>query len=164
MIERIIRSSANKPFLAFVLILTLSALGVLALRDLRRDVFPDLSAPLFNVIVQNPAMGAEELEANIAIPLETALAGLPGTKRIRSVNQLGVSQVTIEFEPNADYARSRQLVARFKSRAMATYSCVATNRMSSDSIFVVSPYTTGSSSRSGLKVPNSLSQMISTPP
>ncbi len=111
MIERIIRGSATKPFLAFVLMLTLGVLGALSLRDLRRDVFPDLSAPLFNVIVQNPAMGAEELEASIAIPLETALAGLPGTKRIRSVNQLGVSQVTIEFQPDADYARSRQLVA-----------------------------------------------------
>ena len=49
-----------------------------------RDVFPDLSAPVFNVIVQNAAMGAEELEAAIAMPLETALAGLPGTRRIRS--------------------------------------------------------------------------------
>ena len=48
-----------------------------ALRDLPRDVFPDLSAPVFNVIVQNPAMGAEELETGIAVPMEVALAGLP---------------------------------------------------------------------------------------
>ena len=69
-----------------------------AFRDLRRDVFPDLSAPVFNVIVQNPAMGAEELETGIAIPMEVALAGLPDVRRIRSSSQLGVSQVTVEFE------------------------------------------------------------------
>ena len=74
-------------------------------------MFPDLSAPVFNVIVQNPAMGAEELEASVAIPMETALAGLPDVRRIRSSSQLGVSQVTVEFEPDADYYRARQLVA-----------------------------------------------------
>ena len=81
------------------------------LRDLRRDVFPDLSSPVFNLIVQNPAMGAEELETGVAIPLEVALAGLPDVRRVRSNSQLGVTQVTIEFESDADYYRSRQFVA-----------------------------------------------------
>jgi heavy metal efflux system protein len=111
MIERIIRASSQKPLVALVLVLAASVLGASAFQDLPRDVFPDLSAPIFNVIVQNPAMGAQELETAIAIPLETALAGLPAARRVRSVNQLGVSQVTVEFEPDADYARSRQLVA-----------------------------------------------------
>src|SRR5262249_19204730 len=62
-------------------------------------------------IVQNPAMGAEELETSIAIPMETGLAGLPNVRRIRSTSQLGVAQVTVEFEADADYYRARQLVA-----------------------------------------------------
>ena len=86
-------------------------IGAVWLQDLRRDVFPDLSAPVFNVIVQNASMGAEELETAIAIPMEVALAGLPDVRRIRSNSQLGVAQVTIEFEPDADYYRSRQFVA-----------------------------------------------------
>lgn len=117
MIERIIRASFVKPVLAVALVLAGAALGLLAFRDLPRDVFPDLSAPVFNVIVQNPAMGAEELETAIAIPMETALAGLPNVRRIRSNNQLGVSQITIEFEPDADYYRSRQFVAERVSQA-----------------------------------------------
>jgi cobalt-zinc-cadmium resistance protein CzcA len=120
MIERIIRASSAKPFVALVLALATAVLGVGAFQDLRRDVFPDLSAPLFNVIVQNPAMGAEELETAIAIPLESALAGLPGTRRIRSVSQLGVSQVTIEFEPDADYFRARQFVAERVQQVAST--------------------------------------------
>lgn len=111
MIERIIRASSGKPFVALVLVAAATVLGAKALFELRRDVFPDLSAPVFNVIVQNAAMGPEELETAIAIPMESALAGLPGTRRIRSSNQLGVSQITIEFEPDADYFRSRQLVS-----------------------------------------------------
>jgi heavy metal efflux system protein len=81
------------------------------MRELPRDVFPDLSAPVFNVIVQNPAMNADELEMRVAIPFETALSGLPSVRRVRSSSTLGVVQITIEFEPDADYPRSRQYVA-----------------------------------------------------
>jgi cobalt-zinc-cadmium resistance protein CzcA len=110
-IERIITRSFAKPVVALLLIGAGSVIGAVWLRDLRRDVFPDLSAPVFNVIVQNAAMGAEELETAIAIPMEVALSGLPGVRRIRSNSQLGVASTTIEFEPDADYYRARQLVA-----------------------------------------------------
>ncbi len=120
MIERIIRASSAKPLVALVLVSGAAILGVGAFGDLRQDVFPDLSAPVFNVIVQNAAMGAEELESSIAIPMETALAGLPDTRRIRSVNHLGVSQVTVEFDPDSDYFRSRQLVTERVSQVAPT--------------------------------------------
>ena len=75
-------------------------------------MFPDLSAPVFNVIVQNPAMGAEELETGVAIPMEIGARRACRTCAASArVSQLGVAQVTIEFEPDADYYRSRQLVA-----------------------------------------------------
>jgi cobalt-zinc-cadmium resistance protein CzcA len=111
MTTRLIRESFRAPLLTALLVAAGAVVGTFWLQDLRRDVFPDLSAPVFNVIAQNPAMGAEELETTIAIPLEVALAGLPDARRVRSNSQLGVAQVTIEFEPNADYYRSRQFVA-----------------------------------------------------
>lgn len=111
MIEKILKSSFARPGLALTLVLAGTALGAVWLQELRRDVFPDLAAPVFNIIVQNPAMGPEELETSIAIPMEAALAGLPDVKRIRSNSQLGVTQVTVEFQPEADYYRSRQFVA-----------------------------------------------------
>ena len=111
MISRLIRESFHAPLLTALLVAAGAVIGAFWMQDLRRDVFPDLSAPVFNVIAQNPAMGAEELETAIAIPLEVALAGLPDVRRVRSNSQLGVSQVTIEFDPSADYYRSRQFVA-----------------------------------------------------
>lgn len=111
MITKILRESFGAPLLTALLVVAGSTIGALWLQDLRRDVFPDLSAPIFNVITQNASMGAEELETAIAIPLEVALAGLPDVRRVRSNSQLGVTQVTIEFDPNADYYRSRQFVA-----------------------------------------------------
>ncbi|KFE63557.1 efflux RND transporter permease subunit [Hyalangium minutum] len=116
-VNRILRASFSRPGLTVVLALALSAFGAVALSNLRRDVFPDLSAPIFNVIVQNPAMGAEELETAVAIPMEVALAGLPEVRRIRSTSQLGVTQLTVEFEPDADYYRSRQFIAERVAQA-----------------------------------------------
>lgn len=111
MISRIIRDAFHAPLLTALLVAAGAIVGGVWLQDLRRDVFPDLSAPVFNVIAQNAAMGAEELETAVAIPLEVALAGLPDVRRLRSNSQLGVAQVTIEFEPAADYYRARQFVA-----------------------------------------------------
>jgi len=111
MLARFIAASFHKPLVAIVLALAGAALGAVWMRELPRDVFPDLSAPVFNVIVQNPAMNADELEMRVAIPFETALSGLPSVRRVRSSSTLGVAQITIEFEPDADYPRARQAVA-----------------------------------------------------
>ena len=111
MIERILRGSFAKPALTVLLVLAAALAGAVWLTELQRDVFPDLATPVFSVFVQNPAMGAEELETGVAIPLEVALSGLPGVRRIRSGSQAGVALVRIEFEPDADYYLSRQLVA-----------------------------------------------------
>lgn len=119
MIARLVEQSFARSGLTLLLTLAAAALGASAFLGLRRDVFPDLSAPIFNVIVQNATMGAEELETSIAIPMEAALAGLPDVRRIRSVSQLGVSQVTIEFESDADYYRSRQFVSERVAQASA---------------------------------------------
>jgi len=111
MIAKILKGSFLRPGLSLITVLAACVLGGVWLQDLRRDVFPDLSAPVFNIIVQNPAMGTEELETGVAVPMEVALAGLPDVRRIRSNSTLGVTQISVEFESDADYYRSRQFVA-----------------------------------------------------
>jgi len=111
MLGSFITASFRKPLVAIVLAMTGAVIGTVWMRELPRDVFPDLSAPVFNIIVQNSAMNADELEMRVAVPFETALSGLPSVRRVRSSSTLGVVEVTVEFEPDADYPRSRQYVA-----------------------------------------------------
>ena len=128
MIERILRASFEKPLLVVVLTLAAAGLGVVSFSGLRRDVFPDLSAPVFNVIVQNAAMGAEELETVIAIPLEVALAGLPEVRRIRSTSQLGDAAEKIVAVPAAALQRSQEGWSVFVPRDKGEFEVRAVGR------------------------------------
>lgn len=101
---------AEHPFVGIALVILGLVDGAVAFGDLPRDVFPDLTTPTFNVIVQSPAMGSEEIERRVAIPIERAMAGLPGLRRVRSTCQAGVVQTTVELDPDFDYFRGRQLV------------------------------------------------------
>src|SRR5688572_10202188 len=111
MIERLIRSALERRTLVLSCLVIAIGAGIAAYRQLSTDVFPDLTVPVFNVITQNASMAAEELELAVTLPMESSLNGLPGVRRIRSVTQQGVSQVTVEFESDADYWRARQLVS-----------------------------------------------------
>jgi cobalt-zinc-cadmium resistance protein CzcA len=118
-IARVVTACFARLPLVVLLVGAATLVGGLAAANLRRDVLPDLASPVFNVIVQNAAMTPEELETAIAIPFESALAGLPDIRRVRSVSQLGVSQITVEFDTEADYFRSRQFVAERVNQASA---------------------------------------------
>lgn len=119
-LDRVVTVALRRPLLGGLLVLAAAGLGALSFRTLPADVFPDLSVPILNLIVQEPSMAPEELEAGVAIPLETALAGLPGIQRVRSICAAGVAQVTVEFAPDTDYLRARQLVAERVAQAASS--------------------------------------------
>jgi len=111
MLSHLISSAFRNRLLVILLTILGIGLGLLSYARLSTDVFPDLTVPVFNVITQNPSMAPEELELSVTLPVESALNGLPSVRRIRSTTQLGVSQVTVEFDSEMDYWRARQLVS-----------------------------------------------------
>lgn len=85
--------------------------GLVAFVSLRRDLFPDLTLPGLTLLVQSPGRAATELELTVAQPIEQAVGGLPGVKRVVSTVQAEVVQVVVTFEGGTDPWRARQLVA-----------------------------------------------------
>ncbi len=74
------------------------------------DVLPDINAPTVTVLAESHGMAPEEVELLVTMPIETAINGVPGLRRIRSSSGIGISIVYAEFDWDVDPYRARQLV------------------------------------------------------
>jgi cobalt-zinc-cadmium resistance protein CzcA len=74
-------------------------------------MFPDISPNLVQVFAELEGMAAEEVEQYVTRPVEVAMRGIPGVKKIRSISSLGLSTVNIYFRDDVDIYLARQLVS-----------------------------------------------------
>lgn len=104
----LIRTILRYRVIALVAMAAWLGLGVWAVMRLDIEAYPDPSPPLVEVITQNPAWSAEEMEQQVTVPIETALNGIPRLEYVRSTSLFGLSDVKLYFDFDSDYTADRQ--------------------------------------------------------
>lgn len=110
MLNWIIGVSLRNRLLICVVAGVLVAIGARNLCLLPIDAFPDTTPVQVQINTTAPALNPQEVEAQITIPVETAISGLPGLQNVRSLSKFGLSQVVATFEDHSNIFQARQLV------------------------------------------------------
>ncbi|WP_447984160.1 efflux RND transporter permease subunit [Nitrospira sp. Nam74] len=110
MITRVVEFALAQRLLVCVLGLAMLFGGLYAFHTLDVVAYPDPSPPMVEVITQFPGLSAEEIERQIAIPVEVMLTGMPGATDIRSISIFGLNDIKIYFDFGTEYFFDRQEV------------------------------------------------------
>ncbi len=108
--KKLIHYALNQPLFIVLGTLLFAMAGMVAFKNLSVEAFPDVTDTQVTVIALHPGRAAEEVEKQVTLPLEVALAGLPNAIRVFSHTQFGLSFTVVTYNDNADVNIARQQV------------------------------------------------------
>lgn len=94
--------SLRRPVFATVMNIVIVIFGVIGYKYLGVREYPAIDPPIINVRTNYAGANAEVVESQITEPLEKSINGIADIRSITSTSAQGVSQITVEFNLDAD--------------------------------------------------------------
>jgi cobalt-zinc-cadmium resistance protein CzcA len=110
MVGKLIEWATHSVVVVLLLAVALAAVGGYAFVKVNVEAYPDPAPAIIEIVAQYPGASAEEIERQVTIPLEVALAGMPGLKYTRAKSMFGLAHVRNQFEYGIEYLAARQEV------------------------------------------------------
>jgi HAE1 family hydrophobic/amphiphilic exporter-1 len=96
----------QRPVFAWVLVLSLTVVGLFAFGQLGVDRFPNVDIPTISVTTRLPGAAPEQIETEVTDKIEESVNTISGIDTLTSTSSEGISQVVVSFklEKDADTA------------------------------------------------------------
>src|SRR5438876_9830341 len=110
MVSKLLHWAVDNVLVVFLFAISLACAGGYAFSHVNVEAYPDPAPAIVEVIAQYPGRSAEEMERQVTIPLEVALAGMPGLSYTRTKSLFGLAHLRNQFDYGIDYEKCKQEV------------------------------------------------------
>src|SRR5881227_3638224 len=107
MVRKLIDWAVANPLVVMILMAVVAIAGGYAFFHVNIEAYPDPAPAIIEVVPQFPGASAEEVERQVTIPLEIALAGMPGLQSTRSKSLFGLSHLRNQFDYSRDFDQAK---------------------------------------------------------
>lgn len=106
----LVATALRQRVLVIVFLVGMILAGGISFYNLNIEAYPDPVPPMVEVLTQSNGTSAEEIERNVTVPIEIAIAGIPHITAVRSISLFGLSDIRIQFTYDVDYQQAQQMV------------------------------------------------------
>src|SRR5438876_10461648 len=110
MVSKLLHWAVDNVLVVFLFAISLACAGGYAFSHVNVEAYPDPAPAIVEVVAQYPGASAEEMERQVTIPIEVALAGMPGLTSIRSKSLFGLSHLRNQFDYGVPFEKAKQEV------------------------------------------------------
>ena len=115
----LVASALRRPITVLVAIIALVLGAVLALRQMPRDILPDLGIPIIYVAQPYGGIDPAQMEGYITYYYEYHFLYITGIENIESKSIQGIALIKLQFHPGTDMAQALAETINYATRARA---------------------------------------------